>query len=71
MGKNRPELSPLRVLEEGANLVRGQRSGEPLHVVFDENLHCRTAYRASPLNRGVHTAADRHVRPEENFSARL
>jgi len=39
MGKNGKQLPALSVVEKGANLAHGQRTGEPLHVILYKNLH--------------------------------
>src|SRR5207249_6531196 len=55
------------MVEKRADLLARQRPGEPPHIVLYENLHGGALNGTSPLNRHVHTAADRHVRAKENF----
>src|ERR1041385_6886014 len=55
------------MIQERANFLAGQRAREPLHVVLHEHLDGSALNRATALNRGVHTALDRHVGADENF----
>jgi hypothetical protein len=65
--KNRPQLGALLVVQKSANFVSRQWPGEPLHVVFDENLHCSAIDRTSALDCHVHAAGNRHVSAEKEF----
>jgi hypothetical protein len=65
--KNRPQLDALLVVQKIANFVSRQWPGEPLHVVFDENLHCSAIDRTSAFDRHVRTASDGHVSAKQNF----
>src|SRR6476659_10818071 len=66
--KNRPQLGALLVVQKSANFVSRQWPSEPLHVVFDENLHCSAIDRTSALDCHVHAAGNRHVSAEKEFS---
>src|SRR2546430_7418200 len=67
MRKNRSQLGTLLVIEKSANFFGGQWPGEPLHVVFHENLHRGAIDRTSTLDRQVCPACDRHMGTEQNF----
>ena len=58
----------LAVFEKAANLLAGQWSGEPLHVVFHENLHGGALDGTSALNRL--NAAPMNVGAQENCDER-
>src|SRR5437667_5970366 len=58
------------MIKKGADFVSRQRTGKPLHVVFYEDLHGGAVDRTRPLDRHAHTAADRHVRAQENSTSR-
>src|ERR1700675_910232 len=55
------------MFEESANFFGRERAREPLHVVLHEHLDGGAHNRATTLDRGVHAAADRHVRAEKNL----
>src|SRR5207302_3440924 len=65
--KNRGQQSALLVIAKRANFVGGQWPGEPLHVVFHENLHGGAIDRTSALDRHVRTTSDGHVSAKQNF----
>src|SRR5437762_14187483 len=70
MRKERQYLAALHVIKESLNLVWRERTREPLHVVFHENLHGGAIDGASALDRRVQTATDRHMGAEKNFGMR-
>ena len=65
--KNRSQLPALMVVEKSANFTGRQWPGEPLHVVFHENLHRGAIDRASSLDRQVCPACDGHMGTQKNF----
>src|SRR4051812_27296579 len=70
MRKDRGQLPALAMIEERADLVAGERPGEPLHIVFHEHLDRGAIDRATAFDRHVRAAADRHVRAEKKGSVR-
>ncbi len=67
MRKNRSQLLAPLVIEKGANFTSRQWPGEPLHIVFHENLHRGAIDRASALYRQVCPAGDGHMGTQKNF----
>ena len=56
------------MIEKRENLIARQRPGEPLHIVLNEHLNSSAVDRTAALDRGMHTAANRHVSAEQMFS---
>src|SRR5437762_4663195 len=71
MRKERQYLAALHVIKESRNLLWRERTREPLHVVFHENLHGAAIDGATALDRRVQTATDRHMGAEKNFGIRI
>jgi hypothetical protein len=65
--EHRSQLGALLVIEKSPNFTGGQWPGEPLHVVFHENLHRAAIDRTSALDRQVCAARDGHMGTEQNF----
>ena len=63
----RAQFGDVLVIAKRANFVGGQWPGEPLHVVFHENLHGGAIDRTSALDRHVRTTSDGHVSAKQNF----
>ena len=55
------------MFEEGADFFAHERTREPLHIVLHEHLDRGAVDRAAALDCGLHAAADRHVRAEQNL----
>ena len=64
--EHRQQFAALDVIEKSADFLAGQRSGEPLHIVFHEHLHRGAADRSRALDGHARPATDGHVRAEEN-----
>ena len=56
----------LRVLD-----ARTERAHRPLSRRLDEDLERRSAHRERPLDRAVHPARDRHMRPQRRSHTRI
>jgi len=65
--EHRQQFTALDVIEKSVNFLAGQRSGEPLHVVFHEHLHRGAVDRSRALDGHAYPAADGHVRAEDNL----
>ena len=64
--KYRQQFAPVDMIEESADFFPPERPGKPLHVVLYEDLQRGALDRTRALNRHAHTAADGHVRAEQN-----
>ena len=66
VGEDGAEFSPARMFMEGFQLGwRERRGGEPLHVVFDEDLHRRGVHGEGAVDGQGDAACGGHVRADE------
>lgn len=67
MREDRQQLAALHVIKKSRNLLTGERTREPLHVVLHEYLDRGAIDGAAALDRHMNATADRHVGAEQNF----
>ena len=71
VAKHRRQFTALDVIEKSTDFLAGQRPGEPLHIVFHEDLHRGAADRSRALDGHARPAADGHVRAEKRLRRRI
>jgi hypothetical protein len=62
VSKNGMQPDSFGMVEKRRDLVRLERSCEPLHIVLHENLHRGALNRTGPFNGPMGATRDRHVR---------